>query len=368
VLNNTRKGLDDPRFDQMLIGVNLNPGVTGFAQVGTVGSTGVLQRGSAQLRRNATFATNLANGNYAGVITSLLGFVPTSTGTAATNNFAQALPIDPTTNTTVLAQQRLLRNGCDRLANPALTNSFATPQGTITARCFPENFAITNPQLSSALYAGNYGKTNYQSGQMQFTVRPVQGVSIQGTYSLSKTMAHPGSGFTDPLNRNLDYAASLNSVGQEFRSNGSIELPIGPNKLLMGNSSGFVARLVENWQASFIYTLPTGALRSMAGNNMLYANGRPDVVGPWINPKGSVSWEGGTSGNYFGSPIPYATYVDPQCTNNVGGPDAMGTNLQTSCTLRGLGEVVAAGTPGSIVGVSGASLLPLLQQPLPGHQ
>jgi hypothetical protein len=352
----------------MLIGVNLNPGVAGFAQVGTVGSTGVLQRGSAQLRKNATFAANLANGNYNAVMTSLLGFVPTSTGTAATNNFAQALPVDPTTGTSVVAQQRLLRNGCDRLANPALVNSFVTPTGTITARCFPENYAITNPQLSTANYAGNYGHSNYQSGQFQFTVRPIQGVSVQGTYSLSKTMALPGSGYTDPLNRQLDYGASLSSVGQEFRSNGTFELPIGPNKLVMGNSSGFVARMVENWQASFIYTLPQGSLRSMLGSgNMLYANGRPDVVGPWDNPQGSVSWNG-TSGSYFGGTSPYASYTDPQCTNNVAATDELGTNLQTNCTLRGLGKIVPAGTPGAIVNTAGVSVLPLLQNPLPGKQ
>jgi hypothetical protein len=46
----------------------------------------------------------------------------------------------------------------------------------------------------------------------------------------------------------------------------------------------------------------------------------------------------------------------------------MGTNLQTSCTLRGLGEIVPAGTAGSIVGVNGASVLPLLQQAQPGKQ
>jgi hypothetical protein len=366
-LENTRKGLDDPLFDQMLIGLNLNPAVATFGPVGTTVG-GVLQRGSAQIRRNATFATNLANGNYSAVVSSLLGFVPSSTGTATTNNLAQALPIDPTTGTTVSAQQRLLRNGCDRLANPALLNSFTTPTGTITARCFPENYAITNPQLSTANYAGNYGHSNYQSGQLQFTARPIQGVTVQGTYSLSKTMALPGSGYTDPLNRQMDYGASLSSVGQEFRSNGTFELPIGPNKLVMGNSSGWVARIVENWQASFIYTLPQGALRSMLGTgNMLYANGRPDVVGPWDNPQGSVDWNG-VSGSYFGSTSPYATYVDPQCANNVAATDELGTNLQTSCTLRGFGKIVPAGTPGAVVNTAGVSVLPLLQNPLPGHQ
>src|SRR5262245_60021291 len=52
-LNATRAGQDDPLFDQMLMGLNLNPGVNGFGAVGTV-VNGVVQRGSAQLRRNAT--------------------------------------------------------------------------------------------------------------------------------------------------------------------------------------------------------------------------------------------------------------------------------------------------------------------------
>src|SRR5438093_5299178 len=181
----------------MLIGLNLNPTIAGYGAVGTT-VTGVLQRGSAQMRR--AFAANLANGNYAAVITSMLNFAP-----AATGGGAQALPIDPTTGNTVLAQQRLLRNGCDRLAN-GLSTGFTIPGGTtISPRCFPENYMIANPQLSTANYAKNLGRTNYQSFETQFTLRPTMGMSVQGTYGFSKTMAQPGSGFTDPLNPKLDY-------------------------------------------------------------------------------------------------------------------------------------------------------------------
>jgi hypothetical protein len=366
----TRAGGNDPLFDQMLVGLNLNVGTAGYAAVGTVapGAGGVLQRGSMHIRR--AFAANLANGNYTAVMQSLLATVP-----AAVGGGAQALPtvIDPTTGFTVNPAQRLIRNGCDRIAN-GFTTGFTVPGGpVITPRCFPENYVISNPQLSSAVIASNLGKTNYQSGQLQFTARPTQGVTIQGTYSLNKTMVHPGSGFTDPLHPEWDYGQSLNSVGNEFRSNGTVELPIGPNKLVMGNSSGWVARAVERWQTSFIFTLPQGALRSMNGtNNMLYANGRPDVVGPWDNPSGSVTWNGGPSGNYFGDPSPYRAFADPQCTNNVGNTtstDPGGFNLQGNCTLQGLGKVVAAGTPGSILNsTTGVTVLPLLQNPLPGHQ
>jgi hypothetical protein len=40
----------------------------------------------------------------------------------------------------------------------------------------------------------------------------------------------------------------------------------------------------------------------------------------------------------------------------------------TNCTLRGLAEVVPAGTPGAFVLPNGQSALPVLQNPLPGHQ
>jgi len=43
-------------------------------------------------------------------------------------------------------------------------------------------------------------------------------------------------------------------------------------------------------------------------------------------------------------------------------------HLQGNCTLRGLGEIVPVGTPGSIASVSGATVLPLLRQALSGHQ
>ena len=66
------------------MGLNLNPGVAGYGPVGTTAG-GILQRGSAQLRKNATFNTNLANGNYVAVVNSLITFVP-SAGTAATAN------------------------------------------------------------------------------------------------------------------------------------------------------------------------------------------------------------------------------------------------------------------------------------------
>jgi len=393
-LENTRKGLDDPLFDTMLLGLNIVPTTTStnYGPVGTVTNVAgvpTLQRGSAQIRRQ--YAANLANGNYLGVVNSLIGVVNNANGPTVAGGF-QPLPtsggatiIDPATGATMTTSMRILRNGCDRMAN-GLSGGFTTPEGVvITPRCFPEDYIITNPQLSGANLATNFGHSNYNSLQVQFTARPIQGVSFQGTFSLTKTMQLSGSGYTDPLNRQLDYGASNNDIGREFRGNGVFELPIGPNKLLMGSSSGIVARLVEKWQAGIILTVPQGAVRTFDGSDHLYANGRPNIVGPWETPIGEVKYpETGNFGYYVGNPIPYGTYTDPQCapgTPYVGGNDRNGFNLLavsattgalTNCTLVGFGKIVTAGTPGAVLQSATATtpvwILPLLENPLPGEQ
>ena len=121
----TRQGLNAPLFDQMLAGLNLNSGTTGYGAIGTcvtaaAGAPGaglegcpagqVRQHGSAHLRRSGTFRGNLANGNYLGVANSLMGNGPQGT------TGLQALPTINGQNLTGVANRRLLRNGCDRLA------------------------------------------------------------------------------------------------------------------------------------------------------------------------------------------------------------------------------------------------------------
>jgi len=371
-LENTRAGKNDPLFDQMLMGLNLNPNVAGYGPIG-LAVNGVVppgNRGSAQIRR--AFQTAMANGDYVNVLNGN-GIAPNPTGLLNITNptGAQTLPIDPSTALPLTnVYQRVLRNGCDRIAN-GLTASFTDPDTgqQILPRCFPENYMIENPQLFSAPYATNIGYTNYHSLDVAFTMRPTYGLSFQATYSISKTLGLvPGStNFTDPLNPSLDYGPVLgNNSGGSFRANGTVELPIGPNKLLFPNSSGWMGRLLERWQLGFIYSLDPGSPRTFAAANMLYANGRPNIVGPWENPKADLQWNG-ANGYVFGD-TKYGAFVDPQC-NNVTAADG----LQAACSLQGLAKVVPADTPGAIPlkpAADGSARfgIPLLVNAAPGTQ
>ena len=100
----------------------------------------------------------------------------------------------------------------------------------------------------------NSGYNNYHSLQVQASIRPIHGFSGQTTYTWSKNLGLPTT-LTDPTNRAFDYTNINNTPGQSLRTNAVVELPFGPNKLVLGNSSGWLARAMERWQLGLIYNL-----------------------------------------------------------------------------------------------------------------
>jgi hypothetical protein len=375
----TRQGGNAPLFDQMLAGLNLNNGVTGYGIIGTcvtavTGAPGaglegcpagqVMQHGSAHLRRNATTRGPLANGNFSSVAGTLLGNGPTGIPTVGTAGGLLLLPdSDPATAGVQqlggVTNRRMLRNGCDRLA-AGLT--------TISTRCFAEDYMTVNPQLATATFVTNGNSSNYHSLQTQMTLRPTAGLSLQGTYTWSKNLGISGTA-TDPTNRNADYSFTDGDRRHEFRMNGTFELPIGPNKLFMGNSSGLLARVLERWQTGMILNWNSGALRDIEAPDMLYDNGVPDIVGPFPFKKGTVRWNGDNNatgtlhgGTYFGNPNPFITVDDPQCANIGNVVDSQGYNLfnttDNNCTINALAVRNPDGTPGQLI----------FQTPLPGKR
>ena len=345
-LETVRLGGEAPIFDQMFAGLNLNVGTSGYGNVGsTVG--GVVQTGSLHLRRR--FDTELAEGDYE----AIANFINRDAGANPTSGL---LAFNPALSN---VGGRILRNGCDRLANnqTVVGTSIPTP-----LRCFPENYIVANPQFQTATYNTNTGSSNYHSMQAQFTLRPTFGTNFQATYTWAKALEIPGTNWTDMLNRDADYRLTSNHVAHDFRLNGTFELPIGPNKLMFGNSSGAVARAIEGWKLSWTYNLFSGSPRTVEARDMLWDNGTADVVGPWNMKGGKVQWGqdvGGQNlgGTYFGPVGTYRVVTDPQCA--VGGPldytDAMGFSIRGECEA-------------SLNAIADSSGRIVLQNPLPGHR
>jgi hypothetical protein len=110
---------------------------------------------------------------------------------------------------------------------------------------------------------------------------------------------------------------------------------------------------MENWQASWIVNMSSGAPISVTAQSMLYGNGTPDVVGAFDNNAYNASWvNGNPTGNIFtdsnGQPL-YTRVKDPQCTNSA----LVAPTLQGLCTLNA---------------IRNASGQIILQTPLPGNR
>src|SRR5262249_15957568 len=245
-LNVARSGGDSPLLTQMFAGLNFGSGVIGQTTTG-----------AAALRNSTVFNQNLINGNFLAVANSLIS------GTSATGGSVPTTGSMANAGLGVTPSGRLIRNGCDRIA------SGQTTFNGITLRCFHENYLISNPQLGTATYRVNSGSSNYHSLEAQFTLRPTQGFTVQSTYTWSKSMTLPADGNTNLLNRRQDYTLAKRKIPDDWRRNGTRELPIGPGKLLFANSSGVLSRLLERWQIGAILNMSAGRPVTLLGGTGL---------------------------------------------------------------------------------------------------
>jgi len=302
-------------LEDMFKGIN----IAGTGPVGQPGQTAAAHlRASTATTSGVTgnLQSNLANGNYAAVASIL----NTLNYSSATNPNLPAIPSGV--------------NGAVMRFNN-----------------FPENFIVTNPQFGNLYMIASVNSNNYHSMEAQFTIRPMKGLSMQSTYTWSKNLGIQyavGSTYTDATDRHADYAPLADQRVHDFRTNGTFTLPIGPNKMFFGKSTGVLARVLENWSTGWIINANTGAPLSLTGANMIYANGVADIVGSF-DTKGSVQWQNGAAnGTYFmGGAVKQVQ--DPQC-----GTVTTLQNLRTSCTLN----AVADSKTNQVI----------LQNPLPGRR
>jgi hypothetical protein len=244
--------------------------------------------GSQQLRVYS--ATDLATGNYENVA-SVLG---TSNGT---------IPVASGVN------GQLLRN----------------------TGLFPANFIFTNPQFgvpagnpagAAAVY-GNNNHSNYHSLQAQITLRPTHGLNFQATYTWSRNLGMLAN--ADPLNRAEDYGILAINRSHMLTTYGTYNLPLGSSGYLFRDSSGFVKKLVEGWQLSWISSVTSGLPDSVSTVQSMWGGSGVDLVRPDLfdTKGGHITWENGASnGLYFGDQ--YVQVTDPRCAT-------LAASLQGTC-------------------------------------
>lgn len=173
----------------------------------------------------------------------------------------------------------------------ATTTQFTNQRGGLLRRVgLPENFVVANPQFSSARYSGNFANSTFHSGQVDVTKRFSAGWTLQSNYTFGKALGEE-TGDGDDLNRSyrsgrdrgLDKKPLGFNITHVWRNSGTVALPFGPGKLFLGNSRGWIARIVEGWQAG-------GIVNFFSGEVMTIVSGRSSFnsFNPGSTPANSV--------------------------------------------------------------------------------
>jgi hypothetical protein len=355
--NKVLTGGESTVLDAMLNGINLCttgcPAGQQFGPIGGVNASGVRQTAAQQMRVNSTFGQNLANGNFAAVATSLatLNYVKVGCPAAGAAGNCGLPDINPS----------IVRGSALRV------------NGT------PENLILTNPQFATVNYLANMGSSNYHSFQSEVTLRPTHGLSGTANYTWSRSLGVPlaNANFTNPVDRHVNYSIVNNNHDHLFRAIGNVELPFGPGRLVLGKSSGFLARAVEGWRIGLVYNLSSGNWMSFTAQNMQYNNGVPDVVNADLYSEligdAGVKWgipisNNWTEGAYF-DPAKWTKVTDPLC----GTVSSQITQGAVRCNLQAIAKIVPANTPGAVITARDAAGNPtqygllVLQNPKPGQ-
>jgi hypothetical protein len=310
-----RRGEESALLNDIFKGINIAG--NGYGPVGSVFNN-VQQTAGLHMRNSTQFRSNLANGNYSALATTLNNL-----------NYVSA-------------------------NNPGLPTIPGGVNGAVLRiNGYPENFIRTNPQFTSAMMVASVNSNNYHSLQTQFTLRPFHGINTQTTYTWSRNLGvygEVGRNYTDPRDRHSDYAVLPDSRSHDLRTTGTFTLPFGPSKLFFGNSTGAVARILEQWSFSWITNMTTGAPVSIAAQSMLYANGTALRVGDFEPTSGKLEYvtDGNSIASYFGNGR-YIQVPDPQCdlvTNT--------DTLRSNCTLSALADAKTRAV--------------VLRNPLPGER
>lgn len=353
-LEKIRTGGESAALDAMMNGINIcATGCTAGVQFGAIGNTvnGVRQTAALQMRASSSFNQNLAISNFSAVAGSL----------DTLNYFKVGCPA----------------RGADGNCGLPDVNTSVVRGSVLRVNGAPENFIRTNPQFANVNYLANMGSSNYHSFQAEATLRPTHGFSGTANYTWSKNLGLPGT-FMNPVDRHADYTIVNNNHGHIFRAFGNVELPFGPGKLFLGNSSRVLARAIEGWRFGFVYNLSTGNWMNFGAQNTLYANGVPDVVNADLYKElfsdAGVKWGIPTSNNFtegaYLDPAKWIKTADPQC----GAVSPAITQGSVRCLLQAVAKIVPANTPGAVVTARDAVGNPtqygliVLQNPQPGQR
>jgi hypothetical protein len=196
--------------------------------------------------------------------------------------------IGNTTDSSLAAQ--LLLGQAGGAANAIATNSgrMANLTAANSTACggkpCPVNLFVVNPTVASggSFLETNDGTSFYDALQIEMRRRMSHGVSLQGSYVWSKSLANgPTNSSTSVAQattlRNLaiDKVPSGFDLRHAFKVNYIYEMPFGPGKRLLGNTHGILGKALQGWETTGVIRVQSGSpffLNGLATFNQVTSN------------------------------------------------------------------------------------------------
>jgi hypothetical protein len=161
------------------------------------------------------------------------------------------------------------------VTDPTSALSKATVSVQQLLRPYPQFVNVTENALP-------YGRSNYDSLQIQITKRLQHGLQLGAAYTVSKffeQVAYLNSNDPKP-----EHVISDSDRPQHLVINGLYELPFGPGKPFLNSNNGIAKRILGGWQINAIATFQSGQALSFSGADRVKdSNADPHTIDQWFD-------------------------------------------------------------------------------------
>jgi Carboxypeptidase regulatory-like domain len=124
----------------------------------------------------------------------------------------------------------------------------------------------------------NDGKSQYNGLQMKVDRRFLNGFLVTNSYTLGRSLdlANENTNINTPIDYNLSWARSDTDRLHNWVSSAVYELPWGPKKRWMSDST--LGKVIGGWQLSGLFVAQSGQALTIGGNNILNTPGNTAFV------------------------------------------------------------------------------------------
>ena len=214
---------------------------------------------------------------FSGLANNVAAGDPTNTANYSSANFASTTftnTMNPLNANPLIFGQNLAATGFENRRTPLGQACFGI-SGCTGLGLFPYNmFAVNAGKRGDPFLVNNTGQTWYDAVTVEFRRRFSRGLLVQGSYTFGKALsnmyASSSSVFDQPAtlrNQSLKKTFTPFDIRQGFKTNFIYELPVGKGQTFMGNSNGWVDKLVGGWGINGNIRIQSGIPFNFAGGN-----------------------------------------------------------------------------------------------------